>query len=123
MSERSSEIPLSRRVSGWGAVTLTLSGIGTAFAVAACCALPMLLGSLGVGTAWLFGVAKLAAPYRVALMCIAAVSLVGGALSLWNQSRVACSADGWCTRPAARVLTGLGVMVGLVLLVLGYRYV
>jgi mercuric ion transport protein len=112
----------SRRSSGWGAVSLTLGGLGAAFAVAACCALPILLGSLGIGTAWLFGVAKLAAPHRTVLLAIAAISLAAGALALWRQTRAACPADGWCARPAVRRLTMLGVAFGLVLLVLGYRY-
>lgn len=38
----------------WGAMGLTVGGVAAAFSVAACCALPILLGSIGVGTAWLF---------------------------------------------------------------------
>ena len=40
---------------------LTLGGIGAAFGLAACCAIPMALASFGVGTAWLAGVALFAA--------------------------------------------------------------
>jgi mercuric ion transport protein len=111
-----------QRLSSWGALSLTLGSIGAGFGVAACCALPVLLGSVGFGTAWLFGIAKLAAPHRSLLLDIGAASLAGGAIALWYQSRVVCATDGWCSRPAVRVLTAIGLAVSLVLLVLGHRY-
>ena len=111
-----------QRFSSWGALSLTLGGIGAGFGVAACCALPVLLGSVGLGTAWLFGIAKLAAPHRSLLLGIGAASLVGGAMALWYQSKVVCATDGWCSRPAVRVLTTIGLALGLLLLILGHRY-
>ena len=47
-----------------GAALLTLSGIGAAFGVAACCALPIMLATAGIGTAWLAGIASVTAPHR-----------------------------------------------------------
>src|SRR3546814_13289853 len=51
---------------------LTLAGIAAAFGVAACCALPILLASAGIGAAWLSGVAVVSAPYRTPLLVIGA---------------------------------------------------
>ena len=109
---------------GSGAVLLTASGFAAAFAVASCCGLPFILATLGLGTAWLYGVAVLAAPHRVALLAAAAICLAGGAVLLWRQRRTAvlCSPGSVCTKPAVRGLTMIGLMVGFVLLYLGYAY-
>ena len=108
-----------------GAALLTVGGLAAAFGVAACCALPLLLISLGVGTAWLGGIASLAAPNRTLLLVLAALALAAGAILLWRQQRHAatCGPKGVCTPPAARVLTLVGLIVGVVLLFAGYLYV
>jgi mercuric ion transport protein len=105
-----------------GALLLTVAGLGGAFGVASCCALPFLLAGAGLGTAWLGGIAELAAPYRVPLMAVSALSLAGGAAALLRQPKV-CAPDALCARPAARSATALGLLLGLVLLSLGYVYV
>jgi mercuric ion transport protein len=107
--------------SAWGALGFTLGGFGAAFAVAACCALPMLLAGVGLGGAWLFGIARFAAPHRLAFLGMAAVFLVGGAVALGRQVSDAC-ATGRCRYPAVRSLLVVGLLGGLVLLVLAYRY-
>jgi mercuric ion transport protein len=101
---------------------LTVGGLGAAFGAAACCALPILLGSLGVGTAWLFGIARIAAPHRLALLGVAGALLAGGAWALWRQTRTVCAPGGWCARAAVRWFTSAGIVLGLALAVLGYRY-
>ena len=108
-----------------GAGLLTLGGLAAAFGVAACCALPLLLTSLGLGTAWLGGIASIAAPNRTLLLAFGALALTGGAILLWRQQRQAatCGPDGVCTPPAVRVLTLVGLIVGLALLCAGYLYV
>src|SRR5215467_7441859 len=61
-----------------GAMLLAAGGLAAAFGAASCCALPLLFGSLGLGSAWLVTVASSAAPHRIALLiqrspvCIAA---------------------------------------------------
>lgn len=109
---------------GSGAVLLTASGLAAAFAVASCCGLPFILATLGLGTAWLYGVAVLAAPHRQALLAVAAICLVGGVILLWRQRRssAGCAPGGVCTKPAVRALTTVGLLVGFVLLYLGYAY-
>jgi mercuric ion transport protein len=112
------------RASGSAAPLLTLGGLAAAFGLASCCALPLFFATIGIGTAWLGGVALIAAPHRVLLMVAAAGCLVGGAVLLWRQQRVAatCGPNGRCASPAIRVLTLLGLLVGLGLLWAGYTY-
>ena len=107
-----------------GSALLTLGGLAAAFGVAACCALPLLMISLGLGTAWLGGVASLAAPIRSLLLVFAALALAGGAILLWRQQRHAttCGPNGVCTPPVVRALTLVGLIVGVVLLIAGYLY-
>ncbi len=108
-----------------GAALLTIGGLAAAFGVAACCALPLVLISLGVGTAWLGGIASVATPNRTLFLVFATLALVGGAILLWRQQRHAarCGPNGVCTPPGVRVLTLVGLIVGVVLLVAGYLYV
>ena len=103
---------------------LTFAGLGAAFGLAACCALPMMMISLGLGTAWLGGIATIAAPNRALLMVVAALALGGGAVLLWRQQRHAatCGPNGVCTPPAVRALTLSGLIIGVVLLIAGYLY-
>jgi mercuric ion transport protein len=106
------------------AAALTLGGLAAAFGVAACCALPLLMISLGVGTAWLGGIASLAAPNRTLLLVLAALALAAGTILLWRQQHHAatCGPNGVCTPPLVRLLTLVGLIVGVVLLVAGYLY-
>src|SRR3546814_6600336 len=82
---RHKEFPMSqtsRPPKGIGTATFTLAGIAAAFGLAACCALPFLLASVGLGAAWLAGVAVVAAPYRTPLLTIGALCLIAGAVLL-----------------------------------------
>lgn len=108
-----------------GAALLTAGGIAAAFGVASCCALPILLTTAGLSAAWLGGVAVLAFPYRTLLLCLSALCLVGGAVLLWRIQRRAmiCGPDGVCTPPSLRAGLFVGLVVGAVLLYLGYSYV
>ena len=119
----SSMPPPSPKASASG--LLTVAGLAAAFGVAACCALPLLLISLGLGTAWLSGVASFAEPNRNLLLMFAALALGAGSFFLWRQQRYAatCGANRICTPPAVRVLTLAGLIVGVVLLIAGYLYV
>lgn len=118
-------MPTSERHSkGIGALSLTISGIASGFAAASCCALPMFLASAGLGTAWLGGIAILAAPYRLWLLAFGAIFLAAGGLMLARQQARAarCGADGVCMSVPRRLATLVGLLIGLVLLWLGYRY-
>jgi mercuric ion transport protein len=113
----------NQSAAGAGAVALTVGGVAAAFSVAACCGLPFLLTTLGLGTAWLGGLALLAAPHRVFLLAAAAVCLAGGTVLLWRQKTApACVPGSVCSRPTVRALTLAGLLLGLALLYLGYAY-
>jgi mercuric ion transport protein len=116
-------VPAPRPAGETGAALLAVGGIAAAFSAASCCALPMLLGSFGLGSAWLFGLALLAAPHRLILLAAAAACLAGGAALLWRRRAAACAPGTACSsNPALRHLTGVGLALGSVLLVLGYLY-
>lgn len=107
------------------AVVLTASGMAAAFGVAACCALPILFATAGIGTAWLTGIATLSAPYRSALMIISLISLLVSAALLWRiqQSAQKCGNDTVCTPKWLRLCLLAGLLIGACLLVAGYLYV
>ena len=104
---------------------LLLAGSGAAagFCAASCCGLPVLLGSLGLGSGWLVTLAWFAAPHRIALLIAAGVLLVGGAGVFWWRRRVAYCVVGASTArwPANILLTGI-LFVGVALAVLGSLY-
>ena len=114
----------ARRPRGIGAISLTLGGITSGFLAATCCALPMLLASAGLGSAWLVGIAIPAEPYRLWFVAFGAISLVAGGVLLARQQVRAAHSDGdsQCVPAALRIATLIGLLVGAALLWLGYRY-
>ncbi|MHB1302623.1 MAG: mercuric transporter MerT family protein [Acidiphilium sp.] len=115
--------PTRRPIRDTGATLPTLSGLAAAFAVASCCGLPFLLATAGVGSAWLAGIAMLAAPHRPLLLTIAAICLMAGAvLLLRRRPAVTCATGAVCSRPAIRSMTIIGLVAGLILLTIGYLY-
>ena len=124
---------------GTAPALLTLAGLAAAFGAASCCALPMVLSSLGLGSvwpcglvlhqehcAWLFGLALLVGPHRTVLLAAAAAGLVGGAFLLWRQRRgtaAACEPGAACSpNLATRRVTTVGLAFGCALLTLTYLY-
>ena len=82
-----------------GSLLLAAGGLAAAFGAASCCALPLLLGSLGIGSAWLVAVAWVAAPHRLALLI--ARSYVSGVVA-------GCSFGVVALPPARRTLRAVG---------------
>ena len=103
---------------------LTLGGLAAAFGLASCCALPILLGTLGLSTAWLAGIAVFSVGHRGILLAIGASGLIVGAALLWRQQRAAaiCGPGGVCTPLAFRILTFGGLLIGAGLLWAGFIY-
>lgn len=115
--------PVTRPVRDTGAALLTLSGLAAAFGVASCCGLPFLLAAAGVSSAWLVGIATVAAPHRSLLLALAAVCLMAGAGLLWRrQPALSCTPGTICSMPAVRAMTVIGLGAGLALLTIGYLY-
>lgn len=121
-----SEIAMPRKdeAPGTGAALLTVGGLAAAFGVASCCALPLLLATLGISAGWLTGIALLAVPHRNLLLVLSALALLSSAVLLWRQQRIAACATGQpCMSVSARVLILIGLIIGTVLLWAGYTYV
>jgi mercuric ion transport protein len=112
-----------RSVRDAGATVLTLSGVAAAFGVASCCGLPFLLATIGVSSAWLVGIATLAAPHRPLLLALGAICLVAGGVLLWRRRpAAACATDAVCSKPAVRGMTVAALVAGFALLTIGYLY-
>jgi mercuric ion transport protein len=107
-----------------GATLLAAGGLAAAFGAASCCALPMLLGSLGLAGAWLGSLALLAGPYRPVFLATAVVGLGGGGLLFWRgRSAVACMpGTGACGRPMTTGFLIGALSLGAVLTVLGFVF-
>ena len=106
-----------------GALLLAIGGLAAAFGAASCCAIPMLLASLGLGSAWLAGVAIMAAPHRIALITAAAVCLVGaGATLAWYRRAVKCAPGMVCSNPAITPLIIGLLSLGATLAIAGYLF-
>jgi mercuric ion transport protein len=107
-----------------GALLLAIGGLAAAFGAASCCAIPMLLGSLGLGSAWLAGIAIIAAPHRIALITAAIVCLVGaGAVLTWYRRAPACAPDYGLRQSRSTPLIIGFLSVGTMLAVAGYLFV
>lgn len=106
-------------------ILTTLGVIAAAFGAAACCALPILLASLGIGTAWLGGIAGFTGPHQALLMAASTILLAISAVFLWRmQSRAQqCGPDGNCAPPWVRIMLLIGLFIGALLLAAGYFYV
>jgi mercuric ion transport protein len=112
-----------RRPSGAGAVVLAAGGLLAGLATASCCAIPILLGTLGLGSAGLFRLAVVAAPHRTALLVIGAVAIASAGVLLWRQRVDVCKPGAVCAKPVVRIATAVGLIVGVILLIAGYIYV
>ncbi len=124
MAEISPNSALSRRDSGTGAVVFTLAGLVAAFGLASCCALPLLLYTFGLGTAWLTQVGIISLQYRPYLIAMAVIGLGAGMVLTWRQWKSeTCAPGSLCARPWVRVLTIAGLLLGFVLLYYGYTLV
>lgn len=104
------------------AAVAAAGGLATAFGAAACCALPVLLGSIGLSSAWLAGFTLLAGPYQPLLLAIAAVGLgTAGMLAVQaHRMRTATCPSGAACRSGRRLrlFTVSAVALGAVLLAL-----
>lgn len=94
IEETKSTAPQDAPTRNVGALLLGAGGVAAAFGAASCCALPVLLGSLGLGSAWLATVAWLAAPHRLTLSAVAVMGLAAGGLLFWRGRRMTACGTG-----------------------------
>lgn len=104
-----------------GAIALVISGIASAFALAACCALPVLLVGAGVSAYWLAPAALLGSQFTTALTVLAVLSL-GGAAAIALRSGKTCASDDLCARPWFRASIVTAAVFGTVLLIASKLY-
>ena len=100
---------------------LAAAGLVAAFGMASCCALPVALSLIGVGTAALVGIGTLAASYQQALFYGAVISLGAASILMWRQRRMrACTPGAACAHPALDLATMVVVVTALGLLALTF---
>lgn len=110
---------MKRYFNRWWSGLAAGGGVFAAFGAAACCALPLMLVSAGIGSAWLGGISPIFAPYRDPLLALASVLLLIGAFRLWGQHRAAraCPTDTACASLFYRAATLAGLIVGTALVI------
>jgi mercuric ion transport protein len=79
------------KIRATGATLLTGAGFLAALGAASCCALPLGLASVGLGSAWLVPLAVLTVPYQSYLVLLAVGCLIVGGSLLWRQDAVVCA--------------------------------
>ena len=104
-----------------GALALVASGVGSAFALAACCALPMLLVGAGLSPYWLGPVAEFGDRFGFALHILSIATLVGSVFIVL-RSPAMCSPGALCANPWFRISILLLAILGVTLLVLARVY-
>jgi mercuric ion transport protein len=117
--------PPTAKAPGEGAaVLLAVGGLAAALGAASFCALPMLLGTLGLGSAWLDSLALLAGPHRLALLTATVICLIGGSVVLvWRRrTAAACMPGVACGRPMITALMTGALSLGAVFVALGFVF-
>lgn len=104
-----------------GALALVASGVGTAFSLAACCAIPLLLAGTGIGVAWLAPIVSASQPYSAILTVLSALALIGGLVIVWRAPKH-CRPGSVCARPAFRWIVTAAAVIGAILIVLSKIY-
>jgi len=109
----------SAHSAGW----LAGASVVGAVLASACCIVPLVLFSLGIGGAWIANLTALA-PYKPVFVTIAIALIVAGLLSVRRGRRRACAAGGYCASTlSARITTAaLWLSTALVLTVLAWPY-
>ena len=103
------------------AVALVATGLGTAFSLAACCAIPLLLAGTGIGVAWLAPIVSASQPYSAILTILSVLALIGGLGIVWRSPKH-CQPGSVCARPAFRWIMTAVAVIGAILIVLSKIY-
>ena len=112
---------MKTEVKSGGAIALVVSGIASAFALAACCALPILLAGIGLSPYWLIPVATVGTQFSTALTVLAVFSLAGATFIVLRSAKT-CAPGDLCARLWFRVAIISAAMLGIGLLFLSKRY-
>lgn len=112
---------MSAEAKSSGAIALVISGLASAFALAACCALPILLAGAGLSAYWLAPVAAFGLQFTTALTFLAVLSLAGAAFIVLRSAKTYAPVD-LCARPWFRVVIVVAAIVGIILLIASKLY-
>lgn len=112
---------MNDRSKSTGAIALVTGGFASAFCLAACCALPVLLAGTGIGMAWLAPLVSFSMPHTGVLTAFSLVALVGSAGLVWKTS-TRCEPGSLCATPVFRWAVTVAAAIGLVLLGLSKIY-
>ena len=104
-----------------GAVALVTGGIVSAFCLAACCAIPILLAGVGIGADWLMPVVSASQPYATILTVFSALALVASVVIVWRAPKH-CEPGSLCARPWFRWSVTGAAVIGAILLALSKIY-
>ena len=104
-----------------GAIALVVGGIASAFALSACCALPILLVGAGLSPYWLAPFATVGSQFSVPLTILAVACLAGSAFIVFRSVRT-CEPGDLCARPWFRMSIALAAALGTVLLIVSKLY-
>jgi mercuric ion transport protein len=105
----------SPAASKWLAALGFAAGLGAVVA-SSCCVMPLGLAALGAGASVFSGL-ELIAEWRIPLLAVAALAIVGGWGVWWMKRPVACASDSGCARPErarstlALLLCGSAIML------------
>lgn len=101
--------------------TLATGALLAAFGVASCCALPVALAALGIGSAGLFAISALVGPYQLHVLAAAVVCLLAAAALMWRQrSARACGTAGPRRRTILDRITQVAFVLAFGLLALTF---
>lgn len=112
---------MNDRMKSTGALAMVAGGIGSAFALAACCAVPALLAGAGIGAAWLAPVVSASQPHAQVLTGVSALALIGS-VGVVARAPNHCSPKATCARPWFRWTIIAAALFGAVLLLLSKIY-
>jgi mercuric ion transport protein len=104
-----------------GAIVLAISGIASAFALSACCALPILLAGAGFTTYWLAPFGAAGSHFRTPLNILAVLFLAASAFIVLRSAKT-CRPGDLCARPWFRRLILAAAAFGTALLILSKLY-
>jgi mercuric ion transport protein len=107
-----------------GQELMAAGGILGALAASSCCALPLVLFSLGVSGAWIGNFTQLA-PYQPYFIAATLVCLGAGYWLVHRSSRLACADGAGCARPLPNRLIKASLVLAtiLVMAALGLDFV
>lgn len=101
--------------------TFAAGALLAAFGVASCCALPLALATLGVGSVALAGIAVLVGPYQIHVLAAAVVCLFGAAFVMVRQRRArTCGRAKATSGPLLGWFAAVAIALALALLALTF---